>query len=204
MFRQTDLIAIFGRRGSGKSTLCKTIQRAFPRVVVIDLLHEYPDSQADHVATTFEGFGRICAHLADTKPKKFRVIFRFDVEKDENPEEINQVLRVLYHLGNCVIVIEEIHHYMRREVMPPWLKKIVLLGRHRGLGILATSQRPAEVSKTFVSQCHHVFAGVFFERNDLAYFADTIGSASQLLEKVKPFRFIHFEPGKPVKIVKNQ
>lgn len=205
MFKQTDLMAIFGRRGTGKSTLCKSIQKAFPRLIVIDLLHEYTKKDCDYLVDDFETFGAVLVKLLEAKKKRFRVVYQFDVENSsDETEEFDRAMKLIYHFGNCMVVIEEIHHYMKREYMTEWLKKLVLVGRHRGVGLIATSQRPAEVSKTFVSQCHHVFAGVTFEKNDLKYFADTIGDASERLQNVKPFHFLHYQPGIGSQVVRNK
>lgn len=183
--------------------MCKTLQRAFPRVVVIDLLHEYAAADCDMLVHSLPAFGAALVRLTETQAERFRLVYQFDIEGADETQDFNQALRMLYHFGNCMVVIEEIHHYLAREHMPEWLKKLVLVGRHQGVGILATSQRPAEVSKTFVSQCHHVFAGVCFEKNDLAYFRDTIGDVAERLSKIPPFHFLHYQAGAIARIVRN-
>lgn len=142
--------------------------------------------------------------IAEKKPKKYKILVRFDVENAGALNQADHFFKVLYYLGNCALVVEEIHMYMQREHLPHWLKNLILLGRHRKVAIIATSQRPAEVSKTFIAQCQHVFAGVFFEKNDLKYLTDTIHTSDQVLNNIKPFTFYHYRPGVGGRMVKNR
>lgn len=202
-FNQTDLISIFGRRGTGKSNLCRYIQDAFPRLVIIDLCQEYKKSDCDILVTSFSEFDLALGALAREKSEKFRLVYQFDIEgSDDEVSDFNEAMRLIYYFGNVMCVIEEIHNYTKNEYLPEWLRKMILVGRHRRVGIIATSQRPAIVPKTFVSQCHHVFCGVTFERNDLKYFYETIGDAADILPTLKKFSFLHYCPGEKTKIVK--
>lgn len=200
---QTDLIAILGKRGSGKSNLCKFLQRAFHRVIVIDLLHEYKEKAPSITVTNVPDLARTLIRLIQAGAPKFRIIFKWDVESSTfNEDEFNTVLRLVYKMGDVMLVIEEIHHYMKREYMPEWLSKLVLVGRHQRVGIIATSQKPATVSKVFISQCHHIFVSKMFERNDLKYFADTMGEQSEKLRDLGKHVFAHYVPGNPLTFIK--
>lgn len=207
-FAQTDLIALFGKRGSGKTTLCKSLQRAFPRVVIIDLMREY-SADDGFVVQNLQDFARVLIALTRSRgqgqAKTFRVIFQFDLENSSDEcADFDTAMHLLYQFGDCMIVIEEIHHYCRNEWLPEWLRKIILVGRHKKLGIIATSQKPATVSKTFTSQCHHWFVARMFERNDLKYFFDCIGEQAQCLENLQQFKFLHYVPGERATIVDNR
>lgn len=183
----------------------RTIQDAFPRVIVFDLLQEYSEQDCDYLVDNLAEFTHLLIELMERQERTFRVVYQFDVESDaEEIEEFDQAMRKVFYFGNVMCVIEEIHTYMQREHIPKWLKKMILVGRHRGVGILGTSQRPAEVSKTFVSQCAHVFVGVCFEKNDLKYFEETLGDSASELGAVKPYSFLHYQPGVGARIVRNR
>lgn len=203
-YKQDYLICVLGPRESGKSYLTRRISRAQTRLVVFDTVHEYEKDDDDLVATTPAELGHIAKLILEFKPKEFRVLYRWDPTRsnDEDPlamaNELNTCLRILYHLGNCHIVIEELPQYTNARGMPPWLKKLVLIGRHQRIGITATSQRPAEIPKTFISNCRHVFFSRFDEANDLKYFNETLGkTAINSMRSLKQYFFIHYErPGK--------
>ena len=204
MYKQDDLICVLGPRESGKSYLTRRISVAQARLVIFDTAHEYTIEEDDLSATNPAELGRLAKLILEYKPKSYRLIYRWDPERvdDEDPmalaNELNRCLRILYHLGNCHIVIEELPQYTNARGMPSWLRKLVLIGRHRGIGITATTQRPAEIPKTFISNCRHVFFSRFDEANDLKYFAETLGkTAINSMRSLKQFYFIHYErPGK--------
>lgn len=200
---QTDLIFICAKRGFGKTTLSRTLQSAFPRVVVIDLMREYTDGECDYRVQNLQDFARVLIALTRNQVKCFRIVLQFDVERSDEQADFDVAMHLLYQFGNCMVVIEEIHHYMRGEWVPKWLRNAILVGRHRGLGIIATSQKPATVSKVFSSQCYHWFVGRMFERNDLKYFQDCIGEAAETLIRMPKYRFLHYIPGESAKIVSN-
>lgn len=170
-----------------------------PRLIVFDTAHEYEKDPDDLVATTPAELGQIAKLILQFKPKEYRVLYQWQVDREgELEEDLNTCLRILYHLGNCHVVIEELPQYSNSRDMPEWLRKMVLVGRHRGIGITATTQRPAEIPKTFISNCRHVFFSRFDEANDLKYFSETLGkTAINSMRSLKQFYFIHYErPGK--------
>lgn len=201
---QVDLIAIFGKRKGGKTTLCKNLQKAFPRVVVFDIMREYRADECDIIVQNLQDFARVLISLTNHKSKKFRIVYQFDIEKTADEcEEFDTAMHLLYQFGDCMVVIEEIHMYMRREWCPEWLKKMILTGRHQKLGIMATSQKPAEVSKTYTSQCEHWFISRMFEKNDMKYFLDSIGAVAESLRTLRRYWFLHYIPGESAQIICN-
>lgn len=203
MFSATDVISVLGKRGSGKTTLGRTIQRAFPRVVIFDRLHEY-NSENTPGAVFCDSFESFAQKIIETvEAKRFKIIYRFDIEKTNHDEELNQALRILWYRGSVLIVIEEVHVFATAHHMPQWLKELILTGRHRGNGILITSQRPAEVHKTLLSQSHHLMVGPMHETNDLNYLRSVLGAGVDKLPRLQQFTFLHSFNGQ-IKIIKSK
>lgn len=196
---------ILGKRGSGKTTLSRKIQKhsAFQRLIIFDRLGEYSDEKGENVkiCETVPDFGAALKEFL--KKPKFTLIFQFDIEATNHDEDFNQLMRALYYLGNFCIVIDEVHNFASTHFLPQWLREVLLTGRHRKLALIGTSQRPAEVHKTLLSQCHHIFAGTLHEKNDVDYLSKVMGPEAERLSKLKPYHFLHFRPGFPAKIVKN-
>lgn len=196
-------IAIFGTTGSGKSNLCAWIQSEFKRRLVVDIMAEYNPRNFDFVVTNPRALFQCYTLISKSKLNEFSTLYRWDPTRvDDELAEINQVMSIAYRLGSHMVVLEEIHSFMKREYMPRWLKASTTQGRHRGLGIMGTSQRPAEVSKTFVSNCAHVFASQFYEPNDLKYFQSMLGGASTQLSGLKKYEFLHLSRPNEIEIVK--
>ena len=178
-----------GRRGCGKSYLAKRLQELWPKRVIIDSLNEYKEGIK---VQSFQGFCTEIQKLKDTKAKSFVLIFQFNPEEDLNEETFNQILRVCYYFGNIQIVIEEVQLYASPHRLPHWLKQCLLTGRHKGLSLLFTTQRPGELNKTILSQCAHIFCGQIVEGNDLRYIASFLNQDAQRLSSLPERRFIYF------------
>jgi ABC-type dipeptide/oligopeptide/nickel transport system ATPase component len=167
MFKPTDKISLIGRSGCGKSYLGKMIQKVFPRVIIFDSLDEYPVQEND--IHTFEQFMNFCRIASDLP--KFRVIVRFNIDEQNTSILFEQYMRCLYFLGDVLIVVEETQDYCSPHKIGHYFKKCLTSGRHRGLGFIFTTQRPALISKTVLSQSTHVFVGNLIDKDD----SDTMG-----------------------------
>lgn len=188
-----------GKRGSGKTTLSRKLQ-FFPRIVIFDRLHEYTSDEGKIVKT----FSEFADAIRDTvESSSFKIIFQFDIEQDNHSEVFNQALKLLYYRGSVAIVIEEVWNFASPHFLPKWFEELLLTGRHRGCALITTSQRPAAIHKTILSQSHHIFCGTLHERNDLRYLSEIMGESVDQLPKLGVFRFLWFRPGQPNKVISN-
>ncbi|HVB98873.1 MAG TPA: hypothetical protein VNJ12_06000 [Candidatus Dormibacteraeota bacterium] len=144
MMKQAPVVACFGRRGVGKTTLARTIARHQSRLVVWDYLGEYgplafrtsdPDSLAEY--------------LSWARGRRFAAA-RFIPDKG-TVEEFEAFCAAVYQSGNLLVVVEEAAAVCQASYLPPAFGRIVRQGRHRGLGLLWCSQRLNEVSRTLTS-----------------------------------------------------
>lgn len=156
MFLEHSNITIFGTIGSGKSYLCRKLQGYFPNVFIFDTLFEY-NEQDGIILKSFQEFSK---YVLETKNREcgIRAIIRFSVDQD-NSEEVNEYLRLLYHRGNCTVVIEEVQNFGTVHKIPHYLKQISLTGRHKKINFITTTQRIAEIHKSIISQSHNIFSG---------------------------------------------
>lgn len=189
MFQSTDCILIMGRRRCGKSYLAGKISSIFPRRVIFDTLGEY---SGDYKTSSFLEFCEALKYLKENKIENFVLVHQFDPESEIGQSEFNQMLRLCYYFGNIHIVIEECHIYSSPHFLPHWMKNCFLTGRHQGLSILVTTQRPAELNKTILSQCAHVFCGTLIEGNDIRYVSAFLNKSSEALATLPERSFIHF------------
>lgn len=195
MFKSTDIFLVLGRRGCGKSYLARRLQEAYPRKVIFDTLGEYTHDNGI-ICHSFEEFGQKI--LETEKENSFTIIFQFDVENENQVAEFNQALRVLFYRGNVLIVIEEVQNFSSPHAMPHWLKSSLLTGRHRGLALMFTTQRPGECHKTIVSQANHVYCGSLHEKNDIDYVRSVLNDKAFQLVNLPERKFLYFSPGKEI------
>jgi DNA helicase HerA-like ATPase len=120
------------------------------------------------------------------------LIYRLDLDSDDNTIELDEALKLIYHLGDCLVVIEEVQIFASSHNLPKWLKNMVLTGRHQKIGVLFTSQRMGEINKTILSQCSHLFIGNMVEQNDQRYISGFIGDDVTELAGLEDRDFIYF------------
>lgn len=198
--KATDCVLVMGQRGCGKSYLAKRLQSLWPKRVIIDSLSEYQveknkknnDFGNAIIVNSFDSFLDKMVELEGTKADSFVIIYNFDPESNINSEIFDEILRISYKFGNIQIVIEEVQLYSSPHQLTKWLKNCLLTGRHRGLSLLFTTQRPGELNKTILSQCAHIFCGKITEGNDLRYISSFLNQNSEKLINIPFKRFLYF------------
>lgn len=188
-FERTDVSIFIGMRGCGKSFLARRVQQIYPQRIIIDSLSEYSESDGT-VVHDFASYGQFLESKKGTD-EPFTLIYQFDPDSSISETEFEHLLRVAYYFGNVLIVIEEIQLYSTPHNLPHYLKQCLLTGRHQGLALMFTSQRPGEIHKTIISQCHHIFVGKIIEGNDLRYISYFLGNHVEKLPGLPERRFIY-------------
>ncbi len=207
LFTATSVTSILGTRGCGKTHLSREVQKLYPRVVIIDITGEYSDGIECY---TFEEF---CEALENTlHQKEFRIVFHSNMDAgDEEKEEIDHIIRLCMirssapeaDHNNLLLVCEEVQNYSTVHTLPKYMRKCLLIGRHYGVAMVFTSQRPAEVHKVILSQSHNLFAGTVVEPNDLKYLSQRIGDEAEQLPEMPERTFLLHRIREPIKKVKN-
>jgi hypothetical protein len=120
----------------------------------------------------------------------FRICYT-PVEGDEQIE-FEAVSKLVWFAENCVFAIDEVWLYQRPTKSPFYLRKMMLTGRHHGITLLWTAQRPALTDATLRSVSDQLYLGGFGSRLDVDAFKGTL--ADDALEKLPslPLRtFVH-------------
>lgn len=197
MIKETDCVLIMGTRGTGKSFLGRNLQKLWPRRVIFDPLDEY---ESDVVATNFSELAEILAEFDRTGRDRFEIVVKSDPEVDRSDEELEQMLRICYYFGHIQIVMEEVQLCSTPHSLPKWLKNALLTGRHQGLSLLFTTQRPGELNKTILSQCNHIFCGRIVEGNDVRYVSSFLNESSDRLSSLPDRKFLYFHNGRVLEV----
>lgn len=186
MFLEHSNITIFGTIGSGKSYLCRKLQEYFPNVFIFDTLFEYTENDG-LILRSFQEFSNFVINTQN-QSAGIKAIIRFSVDRD-NSEEVNEYLRLLYHRGNCTVVIEEVQNFGSVHKIPHYLKQISLTGRHKKINFITTTQRIAEIHKSIISQSHNIFSGYCDNPLDIGTLKQ-YGFRTDLLETLQKRQFI--------------
>jgi len=207
LFDAVTVTTVLGFRGCGKTYLSRKIQSLYPRVIIIDVTGEYSDGIECH---DFEEFSK--AIIDSSEKEHFRIIFHSHM--DAGPEEkdtLDHCIRLAMlrssapeaKFNNLLLVLEEVQNYSNSHSIPHYMRYAYLTGRHHGMAVLATSQRPAEVHKTILSQSHNLFVGNVQELNDIKYLSSRLGEHSEKLYTLPQRKFILQRGAEPIIFLNN-
>lgn len=200
MINPGEHISIFGITGCGKSTLTRQIAGLFNRKVIFDRLAEWNRIPNAVTVPDFAGFKREYQRLYQLDT--FTIVVRPPAGTDADAlvkltdNVMNLVYRVeKYHREGIGLIFEEVWLYAPLHNVPPWFRETIFTGRHYKISIVGNAQRPASVSKDFVSQSRHVFIGQFFEARDRKYYRDTLGDLPELENPPAKYEFLWTQTG---------
>lgn len=139
--------AFMGKTGSGKTTLALHFTRPIRRLLVLDakgtlntpewLLTD--DNEADRRRLIKGGYARL------------RIPAPFDGDWTE-------ILDFAWQIGNVVVYIDEVYGVVQPYSRPPnELVTLYTRGRERGIGVWASSQRPAWIPMFVLSEADWLF-----------------------------------------------
>jgi energy-coupling factor transporter ATP-binding protein EcfA2 len=176
---------LLGHSGSGKTHLLQSRLGQLERIIVWDTK---PDGYhaALPAAALYDDVREFLAAVAENG-EWGRVVL-------QAPDwQLETLLEFAYRCGSMAIVIEEIDHWCTSSAAPAWLTEALRRGRSRGLTIICTSQRSAEIPKMLTNRCDAVvlMAGAAREPRDAEYIARRWGQHTlDLLRELEPYTFL--------------
>lgn len=208
MIGPTDISAIFGQRGSGKTEMGKALSRLYPRLFVIDVVRDWR-AREDELDLITGDFDQAADFLEESIGReRWRAAFTFDVDTGSEIQRktFNALLRTLYKRGeltgeNVCVLIEEVHFYCSPAGIEEWLLKLITVGRHANVPMIMSSQRPAQVHKSITSAASHKFIGRLDDGRDLKYFREILGELADEIPRLDKYDFIYHSLGQPPRTV---
>jgi hypothetical protein len=160
-------VAIFGGTGSGKSILAQVMFRSLPTKwwkLIIDIT----DSIIEPNALTFYDPYEIPWDQA------YNLRFVPDIDADLE-EQINALyINVFYH-GACWVWLDEANEVTTAHHTAFGLRKVLLQGRKAYVGHLSCTPRPADISKSIVTQSQYLITFALVDYDDRIRVARYIG-----------------------------
>lgn len=203
-----DTIGIFGQKGSGKTYLVKnSLIPNLRRLIVYDGEHDFPEK-----GITFNGKGKgqfkdwymfndfrklveffMHASKKDKVNKKFKLIYR--PRDNTSLAEWDFFCRIVYTFGNFFIVVDEFHNYLPSGIfkITRWTAQVLRLGRHKNIGFIGISQRPADVNTKFKGLISKAFIFRLLFSHDVKYVVDWFGKPMETVRKLYDYKFIYFD-----------
>ncbi len=146
--------AVIGSSGCGKGLWIKQQLRKLKpkRIIVVDTKDENAE------------FADLCHTLPELARATFKPTFRVryipkGMTKKDRMKEFEAVCRIASAAGNCVYLVEELGRYTMPSYAPPAWADCCNDGRHDGLHLIAASQFPAQIDKSFLGNATLIHCG---------------------------------------------
>jgi hypothetical protein len=165
--RLEDRIAIFGGTGTGKSILAQVLFKSLP-VKWHKLIVDVTDSIIEPTALTF--------YDPDNIPWEDAWNLRYvpDISADLE-EQINLLyLNIFYH-GGCWTWLDEANEVTSAHKTVFGLRKVLLQGRKAYCGHVSCTPRPADISKSIVTQSQYLITFPLVDFDDRIRMARYLG-----------------------------
>lgn len=185
---EKKITLIFGKRGSGKSYLARKLIENESRLLIFDTMSEYNEG----IVFCTEDYQQFCEFWKQVYIHPFRIIFR-PLKPDD---EIEQIGRLVYALGNMCFVVEEIDCYVPTFNISESFAHIIQRGRHKNITLIGITQRPYGINRLLTSQAKEIYVFSTNEPRDREYLRLLLGQEVEAkLDSLKQYEYIKWQDG---------
>ena len=186
---EKKITLIFGKRGSGKSYLAGKLIENESRLIVFDTMSEYTNG----VTFGTEEYEQFLELWRQVYRKQFRLIY----QPIQPHAEIEQICDLVYALGNCCFLVEEIDCYCTAYQISDTFAAIVQRGRHKNITLIGITQRPYGIHRLLTSQAKEIYIFNTNEPRDREYLRTLLGQEIEAkLDALKQYEYVHWQDGK--------
>jgi hypothetical protein len=141
---QNEIIAVFGHRGSGKTTWMMKEIESFRPFLLVDPLYDPKFKSLDlHVLTDLDESFEL---FRNGNPQRCYIA--------PNLATFELFCGLCLAKGNITMVIDEVDQFSTSNYMTPRFKQVVKMGRHVGVNLIAACRRPHEMNPLIRSQAN--------------------------------------------------
>lgn len=186
---KANIVAVLGASGSGKSTFVKRAIEKASRLIVFDPMHEY--GKLGRVTTTTADLLALMRAAGPRGP--VRAIFQPCMDPKIRVQQFETVCAIAHAAGNLTLVAEELKFVTQPGRAPMRWAQVTLTGRHKGLRVIGTSQRPASIDKDFLGNATLIRTGCLTYPEDIRAVAKAMQVPEAEIAALKPLDWIEKE-----------
>ena len=172
------IITVFGRKGTGKTTLVKNIVKISNRMMLIDPLNEYNNG--------IVYYDKSLVYDEIMNNERFRVVFR-----PLSKTDFEWFVDLAVAKGNVTLVIDEADQFTNISYMSKALYWVIHYGRHYDVSLILASRMPNRIRSDITAQADMILTFQQQGRAVLKYideFAEF--DCVKEIKALKPFHFI--------------
>lgn len=162
-------------------------RQAPPRLLVWDLMREH-----DWAGPPLMD---LAAAIGQLKGGTWRVRFCPSTGAERRAAEFDLWCRAAMAAKNCTVLAEELAFVTRASWAPEGWRELCLLGRHKGVTIYGTSQRPAQVDKEFFGNLDLIHCGRQTSEADAKTMASLLGVRWQEMQQLPDLHWLERRAG---------
>jgi hypothetical protein len=177
---------ICGQTQSGKSTFTQRVLMQIDNRIIYDVKRQYG------------GFGAIVQSIEELRQALLagcnKLVFW---PPDVSPEYFDMVCEfIFFNLQNLTFIVEEVQQFVTKMRIPPYFKNLITMcqgeapGIASNIGIVAISQRPANVHNDIITQSMIV---VSFMLDPIDAEALDVRISKAVIASLKPFEFALYD-----------
>lgn len=163
------LICVFGKRGSGKTTIIKGSLEELPGpVVVIDVLGNFDSDEYIQTDDLGDCVDYVTDYARDPKGK-----IKVFVLKTPDPDLATEYMSsILWELHGGTLVLDEVDSITYQK--GSCFDQLIRYGRNRNVNIITGCRRPAELSRNITAGANKIYVFQTQEPRDIDYFKSTV------------------------------
>jgi hypothetical protein len=177
-------IAIFGRKGSGKSVLAQRFWDSYPLDrLVIDPTGDVDPHDPKAVNLTnplplrwpspLAGYTATGGNASNEDRSTLR--FHPDPGSATYEDELDQAVQLAFTHGHCLLWADEVGEVTSANKTGPAMRRVLQQGRHRHLSVLLCGPRPIDINPLVISQADYLALFELPNPADRKRVADIIG-----------------------------
>lgn len=184
---QAHIIGVVGASGNGKGLFVKEWLRKWRGPVLVWSPLEVTDDYAGVIG------GRVVRSIHELVQaiKKGEKRLVLDPGTGDVKVMFDRFCRVAWELTGWCIVVEELSRVTTASYAPQAWKNLSTAGRHRGLSIIGTCQRPAQVDKDFFGNCSEIRCYAVGYVNDAKVMGNTLFCDHREILDLPQFHYLH-------------
>lgn len=190
--KANEHVFVCGATGTGKSYLSETYLGGFEYVVKLDTKQESYERYMDDESAWYgldEGKDfDVCHSLEEAMESDFKKIIYTPDYSEINPDTMDEFFKWIYERGNTIVWIDELMSITSARTYPQQLKRCAIMGRSKGVGIWALTQRPSDIPTIVLANSRHFFMFDLSAPQDRKKMSDTTG-CQEMLENPTGFNF---------------
>ncbi len=174
--KSNSRVLVVGRSGSGKTTF--TTQFLWNRYRGVNKIFIDPKRELIYLLNDFDIICHNSKNLETYNINKNRVLY---MPEDVSNIDFESVCEYCFEKGNTTLFIDESAYYCTSSRIPKAYKKLMIMGRSRGVGVVNTTQRPNGINQLLLSEAEHFFI-----------FSLNLKSDKEKLKTMIPHQYHHF------------